>query len=83
MARLIPSFLDDRTPPGERDVFNMLAAAKRKRRVYVSLDQWRELTTEERKHPEIEWVIDFTRDDIQRDYDLAGGTTYRNYEYGE
>lgn len=26
MARLIPSFLDDRTPPGERDVFNMLAA---------------------------------------------------------
>ena len=26
MARLIPSFLDDCTPPGERDVFNMLAA---------------------------------------------------------
>lgn len=26
MARLIPSFMDDRTPPGERDVFNMLAA---------------------------------------------------------
>ncbi len=26
MARLIPSFFDDRTPPGERDVFNMLAA---------------------------------------------------------
>jgi hypothetical protein len=26
MARLIPSFLDDRTPPGERAVFNMLAA---------------------------------------------------------
>jgi hypothetical protein len=26
MARLIPSYLDDRTPPGERDVFNMLAA---------------------------------------------------------
>jgi hypothetical protein len=26
MARLIPSFLDDHTPPGERDVFNMLAA---------------------------------------------------------
>jgi len=25
MARLIPSFMDDRTPPGERDVFNMLA----------------------------------------------------------
>src|SRR5262245_59720721 len=25
MARLIPSFFDDRTPPGERDVFNMLA----------------------------------------------------------
>lgn len=26
MARLIPSFMDDRTPPGEHDVFNMLAA---------------------------------------------------------
>ena len=26
MARLIPSFVDERTPPGERDVFNMLAA---------------------------------------------------------
>lgn len=26
MARLIPSFFDDRTPSGERDVFNMLAA---------------------------------------------------------
>src|SRR5690349_16531978 len=26
MARLIPSFIDDRTPTGERDVFNMLAA---------------------------------------------------------
>lgn len=26
MARLIPSFTDDRTPPGERDVFNMIAA---------------------------------------------------------
>jgi hypothetical protein len=26
MARLIPSFMDDHTPPGERDVFNMLAA---------------------------------------------------------
>ena len=25
MARMIPSFMDDRTPPGERDVFNMLA----------------------------------------------------------
>jgi hypothetical protein len=25
MARLIPSFMDDRTPSGERDVFNMLA----------------------------------------------------------
>lgn len=24
MARLIPSFMDDRTPPGEHDVFNML-----------------------------------------------------------
>lgn len=26
MARMIPSFMDDRVPPGERDVFNMLAA---------------------------------------------------------
>jgi hypothetical protein len=26
MARIIPSFMDDRTPPGERDVFNMLSA---------------------------------------------------------
>ena len=26
MARLIPAFLDDHSPPGERDVFNMLAA---------------------------------------------------------
>lgn len=26
MARLIPSFMDDRTPSGERDVFNMLAS---------------------------------------------------------
>ena len=26
MARLIPSFMDDRTPPGEREVFNLLAA---------------------------------------------------------
>ena len=26
MACLIPSFMDDRTPPGERDVFNLLAA---------------------------------------------------------
>jgi hypothetical protein len=26
MARLIPSFMDDHTPGGERDVFNMLAA---------------------------------------------------------
>ena len=25
MARLVPSFMDDRTPPGERDVFNLLA----------------------------------------------------------
>jgi hypothetical protein len=31
MARLIPSFMDDCTPPGERDVFNMLAAGP---------DQW-------------------------------------------
>jgi hypothetical protein len=26
VARLIPSFTDDRTPPGERDVFNLLAS---------------------------------------------------------
>ena len=26
MARLIPSFMDDTTPQGERDVFNMLSA---------------------------------------------------------
>lgn len=26
MARMIPSFVDEHTPPGERDVFNMLAA---------------------------------------------------------
>ncbi|MGC3975910.1 MAG: NERD domain-containing protein [Nitrospira sp.] len=26
MARLIPAFMDDRTPPGERDVFNLVAA---------------------------------------------------------
>lgn len=26
MARLIPSIMDDRTPPGERDVFNLLSA---------------------------------------------------------
>src|SRR4030095_8634520 len=26
MARLTPSFMDERTPAGERDVFNMLAA---------------------------------------------------------
>lgn len=26
MARLIPAFMDERTPPGEREVFNLLAA---------------------------------------------------------
>jgi Nuclease-related domain len=26
MARLIPSFMDDATPGGERDVYNLLAA---------------------------------------------------------
>lgn len=26
MARLIPSFMDERTPPGERSIFNLLAA---------------------------------------------------------
>ncbi len=27
MARLIPAFIDDEAPPGERDVFNLLARA--------------------------------------------------------
>lgn len=31
MARLIPAFMDEHTPPGERDVFNMLSAG---------IDEW-------------------------------------------
>src|SRR5215467_9034309 len=38
MAKLIPSFMDDRTPPGERDVFNMLAAGPDDWVVLHSLD---------------------------------------------
>ena len=38
MARMIPSFFDDRTPPGERDVFNMLATGPEDWVVLHSLD---------------------------------------------
>jgi hypothetical protein len=38
MARLIPSFMDDHTPPGERDVFNLLAAGPDDWLVLHSLD---------------------------------------------
>lgn len=38
MARLIPSFTDDSTPPGERDVFNMLAAGPNEWVALHSLD---------------------------------------------
>ena len=38
MARLIPSFFDDRTPPGEQDVFNMLADGPSDWAVLHSLD---------------------------------------------
>jgi hypothetical protein len=38
MARLIPSFTDDHTPPGERDVFNMLAGGPEDWVVIHSLD---------------------------------------------
>jgi hypothetical protein len=38
MARLIPSFVDDRTPSGERDVFNMLAGGPSDWAVMHSLD---------------------------------------------
>jgi hypothetical protein len=38
MARLIPSFMDDHTPPGERDVFNFLAAGPDDWLVLHSLD---------------------------------------------
>jgi hypothetical protein len=38
MARMIPSFVDDHTPPGERDVFGMLAAGPADWAVLHSLD---------------------------------------------
>jgi hypothetical protein len=38
MARLIPSFMDDSTSPGERDVFNMLAAGPNEWVALHSLD---------------------------------------------
>lgn len=38
MARMIPSFMDDHTPPGERDVFNMIAAGPDDWVVLHSLD---------------------------------------------
>jgi len=38
MARMIPSFVDEHAPPGERDVFNMLAAAPADWVVLHSLD---------------------------------------------
>ena len=38
MARLIPSFIDETSPPGERDVYNMLAAGPEDWTVLHSLD---------------------------------------------
>jgi hypothetical protein len=38
MARIIPSFMDERTPPGERDVFNFLAAGPDDWTILYSLD---------------------------------------------
>lgn len=38
MARLIPSFIDETAPPGERDVFNMLAGAPDDWTILHSLD---------------------------------------------
>src|SRR5438477_724216 len=38
MARMIPSFMDDHTPPGERDVFNMIASGPDDWVVLHSLD---------------------------------------------
>ncbi len=38
MARLIPSFMDNHTPPGERDVFNLLAAGPEDWVAFHSLD---------------------------------------------
>ncbi|MGL3211644.1 NERD domain-containing protein [Bradyrhizobium sp. BR 1433] len=54
MARMIPSFMDDRTPPGERDVFNMLNACSSEWVVLHSLDlaPWNR-----RRRTEIDFVI--------------------------
>lgn len=38
MARIIPSFMDERTPPGERDVFNLFAAGPDDWTILHSLD---------------------------------------------
>jgi Nuclease-related domain/UvrD-like helicase C-terminal domain/AAA domain len=38
MARMIPSFVDERTPPGERDVFNLIAGGPPEYTVIHSLD---------------------------------------------
>lgn len=38
MARMIPSFVDEHTPPGERDVFNILAAGPEEWVILHSLD---------------------------------------------
>ena len=38
MARLIPAYLEDNTPPGERDVFNMIAGGPNEWVVIHSLD---------------------------------------------
>lgn len=38
MARMIPAFMDDRTPPGERDVYNMLATGPNDWTAIHSLD---------------------------------------------
>src|SRR5688572_11524393 len=38
MARLIPSFMDERTPPGEREVFTLIAAGPDDWTVLHSLD---------------------------------------------
>ena len=38
MARMIPAFMDDHTPPGERDVFNMIASGPDDWAVLHSLD---------------------------------------------
>ncbi len=49
MAQIIPAFVDDRTPPGEREVFNLLAAGPADWVALHSLDlaPWnRELRTE-------------------------------------